>query len=119
MSPLIAQVREAGLEVKGQRIINGVANSSTLQMSLQLIALRYLDGVLVKDVLIGRIGARRAHSRIPLERSIVAQRISLPSLIPTRQMRQLREEYSGLESIETAVGPNLLMKVLPRPAMQP
>src|SRR5829696_7232050 len=79
----VAEVREAGLEVERQWIVDGVTYPLLLEMGLQLIPLGHTNGVLMKDVVIRRIDRGGADRWVTGKRLCVACRIPLPGLIPS------------------------------------
>ena len=80
---------EARLEVECQWIVDGVTYALPLEMSLQLIPLGDANGVLMKDVVVGRIDRRGTDRRVASERLGVACRIPLPGLIPLLVLARL------------------------------
>src|SRR5688572_9362748 len=49
---LVAEIREAGLQVERQRIVDRVPDPLRLQMVLERVALGHPDGVLIEDRLV-------------------------------------------------------------------
>src|SRR6476469_398653 len=114
----VPQMRKAGLEVECKWIVNGVTDALPLEMSLQLIPLGDANGVLMKDVVVGRIDRRGTDRRVASERLGVACRIPLSRLIPPLEIGQLGQQTRGLQRVQPAVGPNRLRHVLPGSAVE-
>jgi len=75
-------VSEAWLKVKAERVVHRMAYALPLEVGLQLVALRHLDSVLMKDVVVSRIDPRWADRWMPAEGGCVPCRIPAARIAP-------------------------------------
>ena len=73
----------------------------------------------LKIVLVRRVGARRADVRMAAEGLGVARRVARAGRAPLGQVRELGQQHGGLQRVEPAVEPDLVMEILPGAAVQP
>src|SRR4051794_19008309 len=109
---------EARLQVKGQRVVDRMADALGRQKRLELVTPGDLDGVLVKNVVIRGIHSRWADVRVTGEGCRVACGVLLAGLIPGVQVRQFCKEYGRLQRVQPAIGPDLLVHILARTPVQ-
>src|SRR3989442_485666 len=70
-------------------------------------------------MLVRWVDSRRRHLRQFVERPGVVRRVLAPLARPIGEMRQLGQQYRGLQRVETRIGPDLFMVVLLRATMEP
>ena len=102
-----------------QRVVHLVADPARLEVREQRLAAFGPDGVLVEDVLVGRIDRRRGHAGQAGERLGVLRGDFAPAGAPRGQVRQLGEQHRRLDRVEPAVEADLVVVVLAGAAVQP
>src|SRR4029077_1626435 len=89
-----------------------------LQVREQLVPATGANGVLVIDVLIGRVHGRRSDPGNRAKRLVIPRGPGAPCLVPLLQGPELHEQYRRLQRVETAVEPDFFVIVLPRASVQ-
>src|SRR4029079_7674789 len=95
-SSFVTEVREAGLQVERQRIIDRAADPLLLEETLKLVTPRNAQRVLIENRLVGGINRRQRHAVDTLQSSGVICRIRAALGAPLSEMRELRAEHCGL-----------------------
>src|SRR5687768_12193793 len=113
----ISEISEARLEVKRERIVDGISYPPLLQMLLKSVTPLGAKCVLVVDGDVRGIDGGSANTIEIRERSVIERCIATARGTPAFEMRQFREKHCRLESVQSAVVTDLVVMIRLHPAV--
>src|SRR5258708_869981 len=114
-----AEVSEARLEMKRQRVVNRVTDFTRLEIRLQIVTPLGTQRVLVVNRNVLRIDSRRSHVGNIRKRAVVVVGVLSARRAQLLKRRQLRDEHRRLDRVELTVVADFIVIVRLEPAMNP